>query len=52
MQKLIDNIIELNEAIDSYWNGNKTENDVKRITSVQRKSAKIIKAYYDFYNEI
>ena len=52
MKEIIENIKELNEAIDAYWNGDKSEKAKKRISRTQRKSAKILDAYSDFKNSL
>jgi len=41
-RELRENIIELNSAIDEWWNGERSDNQIKKINAVQKKSFKLL----------
>lgn len=51
MENIVDNLEELNFALDSYWCGNKSDSKVKKIWEIQRRSKRLIELYKSF-NEV
>ncbi len=45
MKAIVENLEDLNNAIDSFWNGDKSESQIKKINAIQRRSGNLIDAY-------